>query len=527
MKKTFTCFVLVQTLACTLLYAEPSIAYTEGNWKAFVESHKGNPLMKFETLCRTDKGRAVELLRIDSRRKGYGSYPILLTARHDARDAVANYVLEGILETLVGDSEDAKWLRDRSGIVAIPFVDKDGVEDGTPGMDYACDYGAESKLASVEAIKKFMKATWAEYYPVIIMDLHAAGPQSKVKGAAWVGGPGLWNWQQTLRFAETLKGLGNALNCKTVENAKMDPSSLTPLSSSLCPPGPDTPKSANSGSSGKRLEFRDWLTQVTSVRFAARLEIPTSISRGKSVTPDLARAFGRDLVKALRRDLQGDTSVFTNAFSERARLKYKISLPKGYDKNPRKKWPMILWLHGTGPVYNYEDVTNFGVPRYVLDHPDCPFITLTPLLPVNSWSACAETLDILLQETLARYRVDAQRVYMTGQSMGAIGTWDMAMSHPERFAAIAPVSHITWQSAERYRNLAGLPIWVIHGEQDKLVSLQPLQKIVDTIRGLGIPVRFSILPGVTHDTFRDAFLKPELYDWFLQHRLRKRDSPVP
>ena len=251
--------------------AEPSMTYTEANWKTFVESHKGNRLMKFETLCRTDKGRAVELLRINSKRNGYGSYPILLTARHDARDAVANYVLEGILETLLGDTEDAKWLRDRSEIVAIPFVDKDGVEDGAPGKDYACDYGAESKLASVEAITKFMKATWSEYYPTSIIDLHAAAPQSKVKGAAWVGGPGLWNWQQTLRFAGTLKGLGNALNCEAVENAKLDSSSLTPLSTSLCPPGPDTTKSASSESSGKRLEFRDWLTQMTSVRFAARL----------------------------------------------------------------------------------------------------------------------------------------------------------------------------------------------------------------------------------------------------------------
>jgi len=453
--------------------AEPSMTYTEANWKAFVESHKGNRLMKFETLCRTDKGREVELLRT-----GGGYYRMVLTARHDSRDAVASYVMEGFLDAVLGDNEDGKWLQSRVQIMAVPFMDKDGVEENSPGKDYSDDYGQESVLSSIKAIKERLKRDWAEYYPTIGIDLHgAAGDAADRHKASIVGGPDRWNWEQTLHFAGILKGISNAWGCETVE--------------------------------GNDLEFRDWLARLTSIRFAARLEVSSDI------TPEQARAFGRDLALAVRRDLEGDKSVFIDSYSNRADLKFKVSLPKGYDKAPGKKWPMILWLHGAGPIYNLESVTALGVPRYVLDHPEFPFITLTPLVPVTRWEACTEALNILLDEVTANYRVDAQRIYMTGQSLGGCGTWEMAMQHPEKFAAVAPASG--GGCFPGMENMKGIPVWAIHGDDDVLVPRKYHQETVDAFRKVGGEVKFPAMPGIGHDVYRDVYMKPDLYDWFLQY----------
>ena len=454
-------------------------SYVESTWKAFAARHAGDKAMHIQTLCTSAKNREVELLRINARRHG-NMYRLLLTARHDAGDTAGSYVLEGMLDALTGEGDDGKWLRERTEIVAVPFVDKDGVEDAVTGTDYSADYSETNTLAAVEAIKKFMNPGWAEYFPTIVIDLHASATERKPQGAVLISGHDGADGKRVLRFAELLKGQPHALDCATVTSG-----------------------------GGGRLGFSDWVAQLTSVRFAARVETPSG------TTPEAARALGRDLVSALRKDLEGNHAAFQDLYSERADLKYKISLPKGHAENPNKKWPLILWLHGAGPVYEYESVTTLGVTRYVLDTPDFPFITLTPLVPVGQWGACTEALDILLDETIANHRVDSQRIYMTGQSLGGYGTWEMAMQHPEKFAAVAPASaHACFPGLE---NMKGIPVWAIHGDEDVRVLRKHHQETVDAFRKVGGEVKFPEMPGIGHDVYRDVYMKPDLYDWFLRY----------
>ena len=44
-----------------------------------------------------------------------------------------------------------------------------------------------------------------------------------------------------------------------------------------------------------------------------------------------------------------------------------------------------------------------------------------------------------MAEARKLFSVDDNRVYLTGESMGGWGTWNVATRHPELFAAIAPV----------------------------------------------------------------------------------------
>ncbi len=104
-----------------------SIPYLEKDLRKFLIRYASNTALELGTLCETKKGRKVERLGI-----GKGRVKILLTARHHACEMIASYVLEGILEEAMSDTESGKWYRHNAEILAIPFMDKDGVEDNVP-----------------------------------------------------------------------------------------------------------------------------------------------------------------------------------------------------------------------------------------------------------------------------------------------------------------------------------------------------------------------------------------------------------
>ena len=108
-----------------------AMPYTQDNLKRFLEKLPANDYLKQERLCTTRKGRGVEKLIIRHPKKP-PTYKILLTARHHACEMMVNYVLEGLVESLLFE-KDLEWLRNHVEFWIIPFMDKDGVEDGDQG----------------------------------------------------------------------------------------------------------------------------------------------------------------------------------------------------------------------------------------------------------------------------------------------------------------------------------------------------------------------------------------------------------
>ena len=117
---------------------------------------------------------------------------------------------------------------------------------------------------------------------------------------------------------------------------------------------------------------------------------------------------------------------------------YLLFLPRAYDSRPKEHWPLMLFLHGAGERgSNVWRADLHGPAKYIANHPDFPFIVLTPVCPTNQvWSL--PVLTGLLDEAVKKYRVDTNRVYLTGLSMGGFGTWEFALACPERFAAVIP-----------------------------------------------------------------------------------------
>ena len=200
-------------------------------------------------------------------------------------------------------------------------------------------------------------------------------------------------------------------------------------------------------------------------------------------------------------------------------LNYLLYLPAGYGEAEGKKYPLILFLHGAGE--RGDDVNRVkihGPPKLLGSKTDLPlkdFIVVSPQCPANKWWQPHEVIA-LLDEVSQKYSVDADRVYLTGLSMGGFGTWETASRYPERFAAIAPICG--GGDPRRVRSLRDMPTWVFHGDKDPTVPVQRSIEMVDALKQAGNDAKFTRYPEAGHDSWTVTYNNPELYQWFLQHK---------
>ncbi len=203
---------------------------------------------------------------------------------------------------------------------------------------------------------------------------------------------------------------------------------------------------------------------------------------------------------------------------------YLLFLPHGYGADPAKRWPLMLFLHGAGERgSNVWLVAKHGPPKIDTTATNFPFIVVSPQCPDGKiWSN--DLLLALLDEIEARYAVDTHRVYLTGLSMGGFGTWSLGLSHPDRFAAIAPIcgggDFITPFLAvgEHKAALTSLGVWAFHGGKDPVVPLEESQRMVNYLKKLGVrDVKLTVYRDAVHDSWTQAYADPELFAWFLQY----------
>ncbi len=201
--------------------------------------------------------------------------------------------------------------------------------------------------------------------------------------------------------------------------------------------------------------------------------------------------------------------------TKKVRLNYLLHLPENVESSDRK-WPLLLFLHGMGERGDQIDlIRKHGIPKIVEHRDDFPFIAVSPQCPAHTvWSAETDALAALLDEVSAVYPVDTSRIYLTGLSMGGYGTWQLAIEHPERFAALAPICG--GGNPDRASALKDIPIWVFHGAKDRVVPLEQSQRMVDAVKACGGNVRFTVYPEADHDSWTETYNNPELYEWFLR-----------
>jgi len=217
------------------------------------------------------------------------------------------------------------------------------------------------------------------------------------------------------------------------------------------------------------------------------------------------------------------SQTFEKTITKTLGCKYLLFLPESYGRQ-QKKWPLMLFLHGAGERGDdLEKVKKHGPPKIVQTRKDFPFIVVSPQCPEDDWwTKKTEVLINLLDEIIARYDVDTERVYLTGLSMGGYGSWALASEYPDRFAAVVPICG----GGNRTMSLMlkDVPIWAFHGAKDSVVPAEESKDVVDAINRRGGNAKLTIYPEANHDSWTQTYNNQELYDWLLEHRRAPKEE---
>ena len=186
--------------------------------------------------------------------------------------------------------------------------------------------------------------------------------------------------------------------------------------------------------------------------------------------------------------------------------RYTLALPADYTGDHPA--PLVLALHYGGqvtPYYGRGLLAGLVEPALrgleaIIVAPDCPIVTTDWTHP-DSETYVLELLDHIQ----ATYAIDAQRMLITGYSMGGIGTWYLAALHQKRFAAALPMAahppktavDVDWR----------IPLHIIHSRRDELFPLEPVEATVDQLKAKGVAIALVVLDNITHyETHR--FVEP-------------------
>lgn len=194
-------------------------------------------------------------------------------------------------------------------------------------------------------------------------------------------------------------------------------------------------------------------------------------------------------------------------------MRYMISLPDSYSDD--KKYPLMVALHGAGE--RGDDVSLVlvhGVAKYVEAGLKLDAIVIAPQCPDGMvWNALTVELKELIDFVASEYSVDADRISLTGLSMGGFGTWEMGISYPDFFCALAPVcgGGMSWRAGL----IGKTPVWAFHGDCDNVVPKENSYMMVDSLKAKGGNVRLTVFHGVSHNSWESAYETTNVIEWLL------------
>lgn len=215
---------------------------------------------------------------------------------------------------------------------------------------------------------------------------------------------------------------------------------------------------------------------------------------------------------------EGDGPFKTGEFETEITLNvqndYLLCLPDGYEK--RDDWPLLVFLHGAGERGDDLDMVKVhGPPKLIEGGKNFPCIVLAPQCRKYMWWF-PDALIKLIDKVSGEYKVDSDRIYLTGLSMGGFGTWALAAEHPDVFAAIAPIcGGGEPANAEAY---VGIPTWVFHGAKDGVVPLSASEQMVEAIKKAGGEPKFTVYPEAAHDSWTATYDNPKFYEWLFKQK---------
>jgi len=222
-------------------------------------------------------------------------------------------------------------------------------------------------------------------------------------------------------------------------------------------------------------------------------------------------------------------------------LPYRILYPENYDKN--KKYPLILFLHGAGERGNDNEkqlihgaklfITNENRKNFpaIIILPQCPQESFWAVLKVDrtvqpakmefdytmepAWPLVAA--NELVKKISNEEGVDKSRIYITGLSMGGMGTFESVYRYPDLYVAALPICG--GGDVNHYdKRVSRTAFWIFHGAADPVVNVKFSQEMVDKLKALKAYVKYSEYPGVNHNSWDNAFAEKDYLSWMFSHK---------
>ena len=201
--------------------------------------------------------------------------------------------------------------------------------------------------------------------------------------------------------------------------------------------------------------------------------------------------------------------------------KYLLYLPDGYVDDKEKEYPFVLFLHGAGERgSDLNKVKKHGPPKIIESKKDFPCIVVSPQCPAGeSWTAFK--LNALIEDIVEKYRIDEERIYLTGLSMGGYGSWDLASNYPHWFAAIAPICG--GGDVRRVRSIKDIPVWAFHGMKDNVVPVERTLVLVRALEAIEGNIKFTVYPEAGHDSWTETYDNPEFWKWLFDQKRQDKE----
>lgn len=182
----------------------------------------------------------------------------------------------------------------------------------------------------------------------------------------------------------------------------------------------------------------------------------------------------------------------------------------------KEKKPLLIFLHGSGEKgTDIEKVKIHGPFKYLKDHKLDAYV-LAPQCPEGEeWDT--EVLYRLIVKIEKENNIDSDKIYVTGLSLGGWGTWNLAFAHPDKFAAIVPISgFVDLIQLEQTCKIAKIPTRIFHGLMDDVVSIDYAITIYKELKKCNSNVELTIFDDAGHDSWSRVYDNQKIYDWMFK-----------
>lgn len=258
-------------------------------------------------------------------------------------------------------------------------------------------------------------------------------------------------------------------------------------------------------------------------KFESLLPLAVLTLSGLAMSVSLSAADHRDRYEA--RSFEGDAGK---------KLNFRLLRPRGYD--PKKAYPLVLFLHGAGERGSDNKIQLVhGMNEFAADEimdkyrafvvaPQCPEGKQWVDVP---WSADSHTMPKEPAEPLRlsldliaalqkEFSIDKSRIYVTGLSMGGFGAWDAIQRRPKLFAAAVPVC--SGGDAALAEKIKDIPVWAFHGAEDGAVKPKRSRDMIAALKKAGGSPKYTEYEKVGHNSWEKAYGDAKMYEWLFAQK---------